>query len=81
MLVEPQPIDSLPPSQLPDPEPIKQIQDMVLSGIRNGRFDLSLRLTTVAGFGGYADYDALLDLQAMPEVIRIDMCMPGHFEA
>ncbi|MCQ3930745.1 MAG: hypothetical protein DPW16_09805 [Chloroflexi bacterium] len=80
-LAEPQPMDTLPPGQLPDPELIRQVQDKVLDGIKNGRFELTNRLTAVAGFGGYATYGVLLDLQAMPEVIRIDMCMQGHFEA
>lgn len=78
-LVEPEPLAQRTPGRLADPELIKQRQDTVLGDITKGNFEVTDRFTVVAGFNGYADLDALLELQTMPLVIAIDLCGQGEY--
>ncbi len=78
-LVDPDPTASRTPGQLPDVNMIAQAEDAVLAGIETGEFELTGKLTAVAGFHGYADLNALLELQQMSLVSSIDNCLEGGF--
>lgn len=68
--------DELPNMTDEDKARIKEVQDTVLSQIKNGKFEVLGQYETAPGFGGRADLTALLELQASDLVEKIWLCQP-----
>ncbi len=74
-LVDPDP-PPWPSNRVRDAKQVEQVQDRVLTGLKTGRLEEVYKYTSVAGFSGYADLEAVLALQANPLVIDITLVIP-----
>ncbi|MBL1138416.1 MAG: S8 family serine peptidase [Chloroflexi bacterium] len=74
-LVDPDP-PPWPSNGVRDAKLVEQVQDRVLTGMKTGRLEEVYKYTSVAGFSGYADLEAVLALQANPLVLDITLVIP-----